>query len=272
MVNDGFRLFIIKAVKRKSSYGTPSEYDEFVKNIIDISSLNVTLGSTQVLADLSLQIPAGQWCSLVGPSGCGKSTLLRAVAGLVPSQSERFITSFDTPAFVFQDATLMPWRNVHDNVRLPLELRDPAGGASSNTIKETIRQVGLAEGDLEKFPRELSGGMRMRVSMARALVNNPDMMFMDEPFAALDELLRHQLNQLIYEIWRQQQVTMMFVTHNVSEAVYLSDRILIMNRYGNITQDVSIELPDQRNPELRASSDYLQIVAEISSYLQEAMG
>jgi len=243
-----------------------------VKNIIDISSLNVTLGSTQVLTDLSLQIPAGQWCCLVGPSGCGKSTLLRAVAGLVPSESESFKTGFETPAFVFQDATLMPWRNVHDNVRLPLELRDPvAENSSDTTIIETIRQVGLAEADKDKFPRELSGGMRMRVSMARALVTNPDMMFMDEPFAALDELLRQQLNQLIHEIWRQQQVTMMFVTHNVSEAVYLSDRILVMNRYGDIKQDVSIKLPEERNPELRASSEYLQAVAEVSSFLQESL-
>ncbi len=165
----------------------------------------------------------------------------------------------------------MPWRNVQDNVRLPLELRDPASGSSLNTIKETIGQVGLAEADLDKFPRELSGGMRMRVSMARALVTNPDMMFMDEPFAALDELLRQQLNQLIHEIWRKQQVTMMFVTHNVSEAVYLSDRILVMNRHGDITQDVSIKLPEQRSPELRASSGYLQTVAEVSSFLQESM-
>ena len=182
-----------------------------MKNSIDISSLNVKLGGTPVLQNLSLQIPEGQWCSIVGPSGCGKSTLLRAVANLVPRESEKFETNFETPAFVFQDPTLMPWRTVWDNVRLPMELQASRLEVDSKSILSAISMVGLAKADLEKYPRELSGGMRMRVSMARALVTRPDILFMDEPFAALDELLRQQLNQLSHEICRDQQLTTLFL-------------------------------------------------------------
>ncbi len=169
----------------------------------------------------------------------------------------------------------MPWRNVSDNVGLPLELsgskRQPEESIDRLTIDETIQLVGLDVEDLTKFPRQLSGGMRMRVSMARALVTRPDILFMDEPFAALDELLRQQLNQLIHEICREQQLTTLFVTHNVSEAVYLSNRVLIMNRHGEIVSDVEITLPESRTAELRVSADYLAVVREVTEKLQEAM-
>lgn len=242
-----------------------------MKNSIDISSLNVKLGGTPVLQNLSLQIPEGQWCSIVGPSGCGKSTLLRAVANLVPRESEKFETNFETPAFVFQDPTLMPWRTVWDNVRLPMELQASRLEVDSKSILSAISMVGLAEADLEKYPRELSGGMRMRVSMARALVTRPDILFMDEPFAALDELLRQQLNQLSHEICRDQQLTTLFVTHNVSEAVYLSERILVMNDSGVIIEDLQIALPKERSPGLRTTPEYLQSVQLVTRHLQEAM-
>ncbi len=246
-----------------------------MKNIIDLTALKVTLGGNEILRDLSLEIPPGQWCSVIGPSGCGKSTLLRAVAGLIPCQFDEFVTEFQTPAFVFQDPTLMPWRSVRENVQLPLELSgagriDDARNASSVVLK-AIDQVGLNVEDLEKFPRQLSGGMRMRVSMARALVTQPDVLFMDEPFAALDELLRHQLNQLIHEICSKYNLTTMFVTHNVSEAVYLSDRILIMNHDGAIVSDMEITFSNQREPGIRGSAEYISLVHQVTQRLQEAM-
>ena len=248
---------------------------KLVKNIIELLSLNVTLGQSDILRDLSLQIPAAQWCSIVGPSGCGKSTLLRALAGLIEGTAEKFVTDFKTPAFVFQDPTLMPWRTVRDNVVLPLELKGSSDGRRPRidmlSIQETIECVGLNSDDLIKFPRQLSGGMRMRVSMARALVTQPDILFMDEPFAALDELLRQQLNQLIHEICRTQRLTTLFVTHNVSEAVYLSDRILVMNLEGTIVSDLEISLPPQRTPDLRGSALYISQVNEVTQRLQEAM-
>ena len=246
-----------------------------MKNIIDLTALKVTLGGNEILSDLSLEVPPGQWCSVIGPSGCGKSTLLRAVAGLIPCQFDEFITEFQTPAFVFQDPTLMPWRSVRENVQLPLELsgagRIDDARSASNVVLKAIDQVGLNVEDLEKFPRQLSGGMRMRVSMARALVTQPDVLFMDEPFAALDELLRHQLNQLIHEICSKYNLTTMFVTHNVSEAVYLSDRILIMNHDGVIVSDMEITFSNQREPGIRGSAEYISLVHQVTQRLQEAM-
>jgi len=138
-------------------------------------------------------------------------------------------------------------------------------------VLEAINQVGLNTEDFEKFPRQLSGGMRMRVSMARALVTQPDILFMDEPFAALDELLRHQLNQLIHEICSKHDLTTLFVTHNVSEAVYLSDRILIMNHHGAIVSDQEISLSNQREPGIRGSAEYISLVNQVTQLLQEAM-
>ncbi|MEC9096777.1 MAG: ABC transporter ATP-binding protein [Planctomycetota bacterium] len=248
---------------------------KFVKNIIDLLSLNVTLGQTQILCDQSLQVPYGQWCSVIGPSGCGKSTLLRAIAGLVPREASRCVTGFETPAFVFQDPTLMPWRSVWDNVRLPLELncqkQELLPTMDTSVIRDTLYKVGLELKDFKKFPRQLSGGMRMRVSMARALVTQPDILFMDEPFAALDELLRQQLNQLIHEICQTRNLSTLFVTHNVSEAVYLSDRILIMNQEGDLVSDIAISLPKDRVPELRGSNEYISQVNKVTSRLQEAL-
>ena len=246
-----------------------------MKNIIDLIALNVTLGGNEILRNLSLQIPHGQWCSVIGPSGCGKSTLLRAIAGLIPCQFDGMVTEFEAPAFVFQDPTLMPWRSVRENVQLPLELsgagRTNDLRTASTVVLEAIDQVGLNIEDLEKYPRQLSGGMRMRVSMARALVTQPDVLFMDEPFAALDELLRQQLNQLIHEICTKHDLTTLFVTHNVSEAVYLSDRILIMNHHGAIVSDLEISLSNQREPGIRGSAEYISLVHQVTQRLQEAM-
>ena len=275
VVNDSSTLSIIESGGDDISSSSSFQIAKFVKNIIDLLSLNGTLGQTQILCDQALQVPYGQWCSVIGPSGCGKSTLLRAIAGLVPREASRCVTGFETPAFVFQDPTLMPWRSVWDNVRLPLELncqkQENRPTIDTSVIRDTLDKVGLEMNDFKKFPRLLSGGMRMRVSMARALVTQPDILFMDEPFAALDELLRQQLNQLIHEICQTRNLSTLFVTHNVSEAVYLSDRILIMNQEGDLVSDIAISLPKDRVPELRGSNEYISQVNKVTSRLQEAL-
>lgn len=220
----------------------------------------------------SLRLESGQFVSLVGPSGCGKSTLLRMVAGLDrPTQGE--INLSDTPdqgprpierAFVFQDPTLVPWRTAWENARLPLELRARLTPADMQTIEAALRLVGLTDEDFRKFPRMLSGGMRMRVSLARALVTRPNILLLDEPFAALDDLLRNQLNDQLLEIWGQQKWTGLFVTHNVPEAVYLSQRILVMqSRPGRIEADLAVPFAYPREPHLRTTSEFAAFCGEV---------
>ena len=243
---------------------------KLVKNIIELLSLNVTLGQSDILRDLSLQIPAAQWCSIVGPSGCGKSTLLRALAGLIEGTAEKFVTDFKTPAFVFQDPTLMPWRTVRDNVVLPLELKGSSDGRRPRidmlSIQETIECVGLNSDDLIKFPRQLSGGMRMRVSMARALVTQPDILFMDEPFAALDSQTRDLLLVEMQLIWQKTQKTIIFVTHNVPEAAVLGSRVAVFSARPSIVKKI-IDV-DYKRPRVAEDENLSTYEKEILSSLR----
>ena len=192
---------------------------------ITIDDLSMQYGDATVLDSVSCDIPAGQWVSIVGPSGCGKSTLLRCVAGLTNPTTGMVQLGGQQPAFVFQDPTLLPWRSAADNIQLPLELEEQSMENRSDRILQVAQLVGLDATDINKYPRELSGGMRMRVSIARALVMKPNALLLDEPFAALDEILRQQLNQELLHIWQTQQMTVLFVAHNVTEAVYLSQRL-----------------------------------------------
>jgi len=226
-------------------------------------------GGLAALARTTLDIPRGRFVSLVGPSGCGKSTLLRLLAGLLaPSEGDiaRGAGGQET-SFVFQDPTLMPWADVAANVSLPLSLK---GGGAAN-VAETLARVGLTD-FAGAYPRELSGGMRMRVSIARAIVTNPRVLLMDEPFAALDEFTRFRLNDDLHLLWRQNKWTVVFVTHSIREAVFLSQRVIVMSpRPGRVLADVAVRLPDERDPRVRASHALADQCAEISEILRRAM-
>ena len=245
-------------------------------------------GVAQNLRDIDLQINSGQFVSIVGPSGCGKSTLLRLIAGLrEPSDGELRVDgsvpagSTKRMAFVFQDPNLLPWRTVAGNVRLPFELDADAGPSSLSSsanrsvdqqIADAIQLVGLSASDSTKRTRQLSGGMRMRVSLARALVTQPDVLLLDEPFAALDDILRQQLNDELQRIWWDRRCTAVFVTHNVSEAVFLSERVLVMSRSpGTLIDEITVPFPYPRQPDLRATAEFASLTGKVSTALRTAV-
>ena len=224
----------------------------------------------QALHDLNLEISRGQFVSLVGPSGCGKSTFLRLVAGLdAPTSGQLRVGDHDPLglAFVFQDATLLPWRSVERNITLPLELRREADDAH---VAQTLALVGLTD-FAAAYPAQLSGGMRMRVSIARALVTRPQILLLDEPFGALDEITRQRLNEELLRLWQQDRWTGLFVTHNVSEAVFLSQRVLVLSaRPGRILADIPIPFSYPRSPYLRSAPEFLRLANGISRQLARA--
>jgi len=240
---------------------------------IQAEAIQLSFGSETVLVDLSFRIEAGAFVSLVGPSGCGKTSMLRLIAGLQePTAGElRFSgTSDESPrvAYVFQEPRLLPWRTVRDNIRLPLELLQGRRVVEPAVIDEVLEMVGLQLQDADKFPRQLSGGMRMRVSLARAMVQRPQVLLLDEPFAALDDLLRRRLNQELLQLWQDQRWTAVFVTHNVDEAVFLSEQVHIMSsRPGRIVATVPIPLPRPRTPELRSTAEFSQLTGRIHAAL-----
>ncbi|HSS85475.1 MAG TPA: ABC transporter ATP-binding protein, partial [Reyranella sp.] len=186
----------------------------------------VFTNGVQALADVSLDVEAGEFLSVLGPSGCGKSTLLRLIAGLIQPSGGTIESSASKAelGFVFQEPTLMPWATALANVALPLKLHGVAPGERAARAAEALANIGL-KGFERTWPRELSGGMKMRVSIARALVTEPRLLLMDEPFAALDEITRHRLNADLLELWQRSKVTVVFVTHSVFESVFLSQRI-----------------------------------------------
>jgi NitT/TauT family transport system ATP-binding protein len=227
------------------------------------------------LGPIDLAVPKGEFISLLGPSGCGKSTALRLIAGLsAPSSGtvrvlrhEGEVQAGHGIGFVFQEPTLMPWTSVRENVRLPLKLaRAPKAEACART-DHALASVGLAD-FADAFPRELSGGMKMRVSLARALVTDPDILLMDEPFAALDEITRFRLNNDLLALWRRLRKTVIFVTHSVFESVYLSQRVVVMTaRPGRIQADLRIETVEPRAEEFRTSVAYSEYCRKVSAAL-----
>ena len=235
-----------------------------------------------VLRGVTCDVEAGEFVAILGPSGCGKSTFLRLVAGLM-SHTEGSLTvagqspevarrSAQSVAFVFQEPNLLPWRTVSDNIGLPLELRGVSRGERSRQVEASLSLIGLTPDDARKRPRNLSGGMRMRVSLARALVTRPDVLLLDEPFAALDDVLRQQLNEELVRIWMAHRWTGLFVTHNVAEAVFLAQRVLVMSqRPGTIVADVRVPFDYPREPALRAAPDFARLCGELSSTLREAV-
>ena len=232
----------------------------------------VFANGTVALEPTSLSVGAGEFVSVVGPSGCGKSTLLRTIAGLTPATSGECQTPQGASrAFVFQDATLLPWRTVRRNAELLLELEGFSKEERRERAAAALKLVGLT-GFEKSYPLGLSGGMKMRLSLARALALRPKLFLMDEPFSALDEITREALNDELLRIWASEGFTAMFVTHNVYEAVYLSNRVLVMSpRPGRIVGDIEIPLGNERTPELRSSHQFTELTHEVSAALREGM-
>jgi NitT/TauT family transport system ATP-binding protein len=233
----------------------------------------------EALAGVDLVVSRGEFISLLGPSGCGKSTLLRIVAGLAdPTAGTCNLRLGDTSlkagriGFVFQDPTLMPWSTVTANVMLPFRIAGRAGAGERERALAAVRAVGLA-GFEDAYPHQLSGGMRMRVSIARALVTDPDLLLLDEPFAALDEITRLQLNDDLLRLWERHRPTILFVTHSVFESVYLSTRIAVMRaRPGRIAADLAVAVPQPRGRATRMSPEYAAMCDRVSATLAQAMG
>ena len=234
-------------------------------------------GRGVALGPIDLDVQRGEFISLLGPSGCGKSTALRIVAGLIaPTSGEVNVAGRDASAqtgraigFVFQEPTLMPWASVRDNVRLPLTLSGISRSDADRRIDDALARVGLSEFGAA-FPRELSGGMKMRVSLARALVTEPDVLLLDEPFAALDEITRFRLNNDLLALWRSLGKTIVFVTHSVFESVYLSQRVVVMTaRPGRIHAEIRIDVAE-RDENFRTSAEYAAYCRQASLALAQA--
>ncbi len=251
--------------------------------LVSLRGISKTFSNgTVALKDMSLDIGQGEFVSLLGPSGCGKSTVLRIIAGLGEPSSgtvewpgAKSIDSRGRPdheiGFVFQEPTLMPWATVYNNVWLPLRLKGTQKGAAREEVMEILQLVGL-EAFANAYPRELSGGMKMRVSIARALVTRPRLLLMDEPFAALDEITRFKLNDDLLTLWEKFGWTVVFVTHSVFESVYLSRRIAVMAaRPGRIIADLPVDAPYPRGEDFRMSSAYNEFCRQVSDALHQAI-
>src|SRR5437660_7172347 len=243
--------------------------------IVALRGVGKAFATVAALDGFDFAVRKGEFVALLGPSGCGKSTALRLIAGLAAPTSGTLHLSHRqgetrlgrTIGFVFQEPTLMPWTSVKENVRLPLTLaRAPAAEADAR-VNEALTRVGLSE-FADSYPRELSGGMKMRVSLARALVTDPDILLMDEPFAALDEITRFRLNNDLLALWRNLKKTVVFVTHSVFESVYLSQRVIVMTaRPGRIGSEFRIDAPEPRGEEFRTSGDYAGFCRTVSNAL-----
>lgn len=233
----------------------------------------------QALSSIDLRIASGEFVSLIGPSGCGKSTLLRLIADLLPPTGGR-VEVHGKPAsearrardygMVFQQPVLYDWRTVERNVQLPLELMRVSRGERQARCQELLDLVGLRE-FAGRYPWQLSGGMQQRVAIARALSFRPSILLMDEPFGALDEMTRERLNMELLSIWSQTETTVVFVTHSIPEAVFLSDRIVVMTpRPGRIEHVVPVDLPRPRSTEIREDERFFRLIAEVRARLYES--
>ena len=252
-----------------------------VSPIISIKDVDKSFGSgTLAVSGMTLNIFKNQFISFLGPSGCGKSTLLKMISGLLRpttgsikisgNQNHNMAISEDI-GFVFQDATLMPWSTVQDNVFLPLRLKGFSRKQASEEIEKILVKVGLKD-FRRSYPRELSGGMKMRVSIARALITKPSLLLMDEPFAALDEMTRFKLNNDVLSFWENTKLTVIFVTHSVFESVYLSNRVVVMApRPGRVVADISLDENYPRTDEYRTTPEYAEKCRLVSSHLQSTI-
>jgi NitT/TauT family transport system ATP-binding protein len=240
--------------------------------IVSLRNVGKTFESgTTALAGFDLDVHAGEFVSLLGPSGCGKSSALRIVAGLSAASEGTVDGPHGKLGFVFQEPTLMPWADVTANVRLPLKLAHDDDALADVAVRQALERVGLAD-FAHAYPRELSGGMRMRASIARALVTGPELLLMDEPFAALDEITRFKLNNDLLGVWQELRRTVIFVTHSVFESVYLSQRIVVMTpRPGRVSAEIRIPAPYPRDERFRTSAEYAGYCRLVSEALTTAM-
>jgi len=225
---------------------------------------------TKAIARLDLVVNEGEFLSLLGPSGCGKSTALRVVAGLLQPTTGSVAFPHGRPeiGFVFQEPTLMPWASALTNVRLPLDLKHLNASEASDRAAKALARVGL-QGFESAFPRELSGGMKMRVSIARAIAAEPKLLLMDEPFAALDEPMRESLNDDLLRLWREDSLTVVFVTHSVYESAFLSTRVMVMTpRPGRNLADIELSPPFPRCADYRLSADFSESAKRIAAVLK----
>jgi NitT/TauT family transport system ATP-binding protein len=225
---------------------------------------------THALRDISFRVDKGEFVTVVGPSGCGKSTLLRIASSLTQHTAGRLEVDRDKLGYVFQDATLLPWRTVAGNVELLAELHGVAKATRRSEVASAIELVGL-EGFEEKYPKQLSGGMKMRASLARSLVMRPSLFLFDEPFGALDEITRERLNDELLRLFRHEGFASLFITHSIYEAVFLSTRVLVMSaRPGQLVGDFPVPFPYPRSPELRFEPAFADLCGQVSHTLRGA--
>ena len=234
--------------------------------MISVSEVTKNFDEVHALKEVNLDIATGEFVTIVGPSGCGKSTLLRIIAGLISTQGS--VKKPDKGAFVFQDAALLPWRTVHKNAELLMELEDGFSKQERvSRVSSALHQVGLS-GFEKSYPHQLSGGMKMRLSLARALVLRPDYLLLDEPLSAVDELTRELLQEEIHALWKKENFTAILVTHNVSEAVFLSNSVVVMSpRPGKVTHVVNVPFK-KRDQMLRSKAQFSKLVNDISGKLR----
>ena len=244
--------------------------------IVTFRDVEKRYGNGPVILDrISFTAQRGDFISLIGPSGCGKSTILKLISALSPISGGELVVEGVSPAealdemfFVFQEPTLLPWLTVAQNVAMPMRLRDTHGNKRAEIVAKCLALVGLAE-RADYYPRQLSGGQKMRVSIARALSVAPRILLLDEPFGALDEMTRDHLNEELLSIRQQQEWTAFFVTHSVAEAVFLSNRIFVLSANpGRLHEEVRVDLPYPRTEETRQSVDYQRLVAQVSKLLR----
>lgn len=248
---------------------------------VDILSAEKTYpNGTQALLPVDLHIEEGEFVTLLGPSGCGKSTLLKMVAGLLEPSDGRLLlwrkpvdqlaATGRKMAFVFQSPTLMPWASVQSNVRLPLDLAGVPRAEADERVASALALVGLSK-FASGLPRALSGGMQMRVSIARSLVTQPDLLLMDEPFGALDEITRHKLDADLLDLWQQKKLTVIFVTHSIHEAVFLSSRVIMMAaRPGRVVDSIRIDAPYPRTADFMVSPEFTHYARQLQQSLLHA--
>lgn len=246
-----------------------TQYSVVTRNLGKVYK-NLLKDDTVALTDISLEIESGEFVSIIGPSGCGKSTLLKIIGGLEKPTSGEIIYSDpeNKLGFVFQDSVLLPWKNVRENAAFPLVIQHKRSPENERKLDELLQLAGLTEFSTA-LPRELSGGMKQRVSIVRALSYDAPLLLMDEPFGALDALTRDHLNLELLKIWSKTGKTVLFVTHSIEEATFLSDRVIVMaTRPGRIREIVNIDLPRPRSEETRNNPRF----SEINKYLREIIG